>query len=1299
MRRKSSLLEPAPEQPNLNEVRDDYLRAARFLVSKGRWDAARDSFLNIIQRFGEDAAILVELGNVYSNLGDHAAAARSYLRAEELGAPDEVILAYARMLFKMGQKDEAIVYLRSKLESIVDLPLKLAVLDELTFHDGDNSNMLALKAQVLEEMGAVSLAAMAQLDLCEKLMLQGRMDEAREACHKAIQLDPTNRDGQQLMRLLEEQTKPLGSALLDEAKLLRDRGDFEGAVQAYASAIRAGNSSPDVHYALALVLMELGRWIEATIHLQKAAEDPSLFTSVQFYLGRCYQRLGDIYAAADRYLSAFEAVEPAKLSASDLTEYWELAEAAARTLVTVGRAREAVGVLRQFQAVVRPYSRGLVLIERAMRLMDEILSPIAGPLQTGVPFWPAASMAPPGNLVPSFEAPWPDLVSHLPGNPAPVDGRTEVGRGQPVADAVEAERSDQADTASGAKLRSMETGVTPQPSAALGEALEADASPVEVSGELEGQSVPDRQGSGENQVDAKLSQASQDQIAPNPMGTLEWDPHKDETSSMLEVGSTRVAGTAENPSAPGEIAKGQSDSAEEGADSTELHAASQSEPLRGTGADSVGGPQMGTTRAEEAVAINERGIAEEPNPEIHAVYGVPAEAKSTLDESPDVVSQPSSNEVPNFQALATSDTPQAEIGTGDGERPGAPWEPGSAVAAAGLDMALSGEEAGSSEGSSPEPPEGPALRLEPAMATLEVSAPSEEGRPLWDEQKPGPQPEGIGQAQVDSEANFAGDIVIPSQVEPGPRQGEGTGDFAAAAGMPASSEVLYGHWEIANSGDNTSAEGGGPDREPGRPSGNLGSETLPAVAPGELLKGTEEAPLRSTDPQDEPVQGDREIMAQRSIDPMGSSLEGEMELATKAEESPSNRASLDAPCFSAGMERYGGWDRPWMLIDEAHWLDGSKLVDRLVATCVGWAYLGFRKNFLATWHLLEALWKAGGDPRPLVHVLARLVSMPELPVLSDVDCLGPVRATAKEYGLDEDLAVATVGLAAAGMDVANALELTDSGSNGSQLYTWMQVGVGLASGVPESVLLSELASARAADLVLLEATLATGTYPVEPLRAAIESCLMLLWVSKRARTMGWLGLLLRRLGDQAKAKRAFELANQLAHGNTELWRALAQMDLGEALPTELLEKHKDELPGWMLNSDEESGKMIASQAEQLASLLSVVARTSPRLSTILAPVRRAVELNDWSLTVRHLVDLAQRLPKVAVFRKMAALAMIRAGMYDEAIRVLVELAESLKEDKPEEAKRELLLAAALAGSLGQRARQMLLIEGANKMAT
>jgi hypothetical protein len=137
----------------------------------------------------------------------------------------------------------------------------------------------------------------------------------------------------------------------------------------------------------------------------------------------------------------------------------------------------------------------------------------------------------------------------------------------------------------------------------------------------------------------------------------------------------------------------------------------------------------------------------------------------------------------------------------------------------------------------------------------------------------------------------------------------------------------------------------------------------------------------------------------------------------------------------------------------------------------------------------------------------------------------------------------------------------------------------------------------------------------------------------------------------------------------------------------------------MLNSDEESGKMIASQAEQLASLLSVVARTSPRLSTILAPVRRAVELNDWGLTVRHLVDLAQRLPKVAVFRKMAALAMIRAGMYDEAIRVLVELAESLKEDKPEEAKRELLLAAALAGSLGQRARQMLLIEGANKMAT
>ncbi len=1291
MRRRTLPVQPAPEQSRLAERREEHLRAARFLVSKGRWDAARDALLRVIDKFGEDAELLVELGNVYSSLGDDLAAAQSYRRAEELGAPPEVALAYARALLKAGRKDEAIGYLRAKVQGVEDLPLKLAILDELTFSDSEDTELLASKARVLEQMGAQSLAAIAYLDLAEKLMLRNRLEEAAEACERATHLDPDNEDAARLMGILKESSDPATRYTLEEAERLKEANDLEGAVQAYSRAIDIGLGSPEVHYALALVLIELGRWADAAPHLEMAAKDASLFVSAQFSLGQCYEQSGDLTTAAERYLEAVEAVDTGSLLPSDLPEYWELASAAARSLRAVGRSAEALAVVRRFQAAAQSVPGGATYAQQAAELLgqDGAASSADPPRETVVRPWDAL----PGS--PELGARAADAEA----GESPKGELHEMGAGEPIQPLAEAEPVPDA--------ASEGVGTSPEvaehqrqdtfsgPSAAVGASTErypidlgtSSGVPPEIRG-------PEKRASGGTRPSEVLGMGAGGAES-EPVGEP-GDPSK---SSNLPSGKTGggalvaeeplSAGLEPEHLAPG-AAPAHGDVTSErtgGAVSWGMHVAGpdRSPDLPVHGADSEGMGYPGHVVAEGDLAVSEPGSFE-----------------AELTEATDAYA---SGEPRSFGFDGEVERPEPEVSEHSQENAVSAW-PGGGVVENGQEVQLEEKTV---------VPDSPATRAADGDVQdhIEVVSP-----PLH-----GPELGKAGDTEVEDRAETAQESggapgwnswLVPRMMDQrsameaaNPESTDEMEPMQTFGLAPQGQGAQLGPGLLASGDAGLTASppgsvGSGPEPEHDLPHAEAGSR--PGTSKDMILNGND-VPRPASSGDGYTAMGGTQRFAEgpaEGLTPSPAGLSGAADGAqykVEAGRDAPAASQLEPPGFAGSLASYTGWDRPWSVIEGALGSYTSDPVRRLANSCIGWAYLGSARNFLAAWHLLEALWKVGGDPRPTVYVLARLVCMPNPLELGQLDWLRPMQAAAESYGPFEDLAVGAVGLAARGFDVREVLGLAVKHHGRSALHTWMEVGVDLAVAAPQSAVLSRLRSSKAADLALLEGALSSGTYPGEPPQAAIESCLVLLWAARQCRPMGWLGLLLRRLGDEAAARRAFGLADLLCDSGMPLWRELAAMDEGQPLPAHLLDDHRPELPVWMVNSEEDNGKLIASQVEQLAYLLAGAARASPRLAAIIAPVRKAVEGNDWPLAVSRLAHIVQKLPSVPVFRKMLALAMIRAGMYDDAVRVLVELAEALGAERPGEARKELLLAAALAGSLGLRARQVLLLESAKKLAT
>jgi len=191
------------------------------------------------------------------------------------------------------------------------------------------------------------------------LLNLGKDKEAAAALRRALQADPDFKPAQDLLLSLGEVGEKVSlSALLKEAYQKEVSGDLDGARDLYLQAVRRFPDSFEAHYRLGLLDRKLGRWDEARVMLERAAElaDPEHARMVRYWLGRLpkdaahgitavdYFEKG--YAAYTRgdYRQAAEYFEKADESAGGWTDalYWR-----ARSLIKLGQTDEARRLLEE----------------------------------------------------------------------------------------------------------------------------------------------------------------------------------------------------------------------------------------------------------------------------------------------------------------------------------------------------------------------------------------------------------------------------------------------------------------------------------------------------------------------------------------------------------------------------------------------------------------------------------------------------------------------------------------------------------------------------------------------------------------------------------------------------------------------------------------------------------------------------------------------------------------------------------------------------------------------------------------
>ncbi|MGQ9517361.1 MAG: tetratricopeptide repeat protein, partial [Anaerolineae bacterium] len=84
---------------------------------------------------------------------------------------------------------------------------------------------------------------------------------------------------------------------------------LEQAIDLFTQALQQGLDWPAVHFNLAVLLQQLGRWEQAVPHFQRALKDPDYTAGAHFALGQGYQARGQISQALTHFLEALKLLE------------------------------------------------------------------------------------------------------------------------------------------------------------------------------------------------------------------------------------------------------------------------------------------------------------------------------------------------------------------------------------------------------------------------------------------------------------------------------------------------------------------------------------------------------------------------------------------------------------------------------------------------------------------------------------------------------------------------------------------------------------------------------------------------------------------------------------------------------------------------------------------------------------------------------------------------------------------------------------------------------------------------------
>jgi len=310
---------------------DPHFDAARYslakvLVQTGQFSGAVEYLSEYVLHRPNDAEGLHLLGSAYAGLAQLSRAVELLERARQL-RPDDYQIRYdlGSSLAKAGKTEEAIEQLRAAekinpdfADTHYQLALQLQKQGDINRSQQEMEIFQRLKNQAGEEISAGTLN-----NEGNRLLQEGKPQEAAEAYRKAVQLDPENaqwqynlslalaklgdREGQKnaLQRALQidpsvaPTRNDLGLAYLSEGKLDAAEREFQAALEINPKFAEAQNN-------LGVVYSRQGKESEATTLFRQATQNDPHYARAFVNLGLLMARQGDLKGAREQIRQALK---------------------------------------------------------------------------------------------------------------------------------------------------------------------------------------------------------------------------------------------------------------------------------------------------------------------------------------------------------------------------------------------------------------------------------------------------------------------------------------------------------------------------------------------------------------------------------------------------------------------------------------------------------------------------------------------------------------------------------------------------------------------------------------------------------------------------------------------------------------------------------------------------------------------------------------------------------------------------------------------------------------------------------
>ncbi len=349
------------------KVFEQALREGHNYAWDGQWKQAVAAYQRALQEFPDNADVHMYLAQAYLSSGEPASALAAYQRACELRPEDPLPhLRAGAILAEMNDAAGAARHLLAAadiLSALKNWSRAVETLEQAVKLAPEDPAAHERLASAYLQAGRTQDAVRAYLVLAHLFQRQNERERALECIQRALNINPRSAAARQALEALQQGAAPPAAGTVrptaeavhkeearevegaDPAEALRrraletlaeaifqsvedntgasaralptlaqavdaqSRGALEQAVGLFMQALGQGLDWPAVHFNLAVLLQQLGRWEEAVPYIQRAMQEPDYAAGAHFALGQGYQARGQTPQALTYFLEALKLLE------------------------------------------------------------------------------------------------------------------------------------------------------------------------------------------------------------------------------------------------------------------------------------------------------------------------------------------------------------------------------------------------------------------------------------------------------------------------------------------------------------------------------------------------------------------------------------------------------------------------------------------------------------------------------------------------------------------------------------------------------------------------------------------------------------------------------------------------------------------------------------------------------------------------------------------------------------------------------------------------------------------------------